>query len=36
MMDKDPFEIEDEEFEAEIEEDSIRSSESDGKSFFLI
>lgn len=32
MLDKDPFEMEDEEFEAELEEDSVRSSESDGKS----
>jgi hypothetical protein len=30
MLDKDPFEIEDEEYEAELEEESLRSSESDG------
>lgn len=30
MLDKDPFEMEDEEYEAEIEEESTRSSESDG------
>jgi hypothetical protein len=33
MLDKDPFEMEDEEYEAELEEDSVRSSESDGKTF---
>jgi hypothetical protein len=33
MLDKDPFEIEDEEYEAELEEDSVRSSESDGNIF---
>ena len=31
ILDKDPFEMEDEEYEAEIEDDSVRSSESDGK-----
>ncbi len=30
MLDKDPFEMEDEEYETELEEESIRSSESDG------
>ncbi len=30
MLDKDPFEMEDEEYENELEEESIRSSESDG------
>lgn len=30
MLDKDPFEMEDEEYEAEMEEESTRSSESDG------
>ena len=37
-LDKDPFEVEDEEYEAELEEESIRSSESDRTSllrFFL-
>ena len=29
-MEKDPFEVEDEEFEAELEEESAHSSESDG------
>jgi hypothetical protein len=32
MLDKDPFEMEDEEYEAELEEESIRSSESDSMS----
>ena len=30
-MEKDPFEMEDEEYEAELEEESVRSSESDGE-----
>jgi hypothetical protein len=30
MADKDPFEMEDEEYEAEFEEESVRGSESDG------
>jgi hypothetical protein len=30
MLDKDPFEMEDEEYEAEVDEESLRSSESDG------
>jgi len=30
MLDKDPFEMEDEEYEAELDEESLRSSESDG------
>lgn len=30
IMDKDPFEMEDEEYEAELEDESVRSSESDG------
>ena len=30
-MEKDAFEMEDEEYEAELEEESVRSSESDGK-----
>ena len=36
MTDKDPFEMEDEEYEAEIEEESLRGSESDGKTFFRL
>jgi hypothetical protein len=37
MLDKDPFEMEDEEYEAELDEESLRSSESDGRflNFFL-
>ena len=35
MLDKDPFEMEDEEYEAEMEEESARSSESDGNSSIL-
>ncbi len=31
MLDKDPFEMEDEEYEAELDEESLRSSESDGR-----
>lgn len=30
MTDKDPFEMEDEEYDAEFEEESVRGSESDG------
>ncbi len=30
MLDKDPFEMEAEEYEAELEDESLRSSESDG------
>ncbi len=36
MTDKDPFEMEDEEYEAELDEESAPSSESDGMWVFFV